>query len=244
MSRTSQMNKTSTPEFVVLFDLEDTLVRTPWADRRHVLEFRRETRSKLVELGIPVDLLAPIERSTLMRNAAEEYVKSHFSLVARSRYHKYMAKFLSEYEIDSAEKSVLFPDAIPTLEELRRDRIRIGLVTNTSRVAVNLVFKKNDFSKLLDCVVTRDDVNKLKPDPEGIMLATQILKSKSFCMVGDLILDVLAAKNAGGTAVLLRRGAQGHPSESTSIEYDEGIRKADYIISSLREILKIVQIQG
>ncbi len=244
MNCPSHVNGTNISELVVLFDLEDTLVETPWADRQHVLEFRRETRSRLVELGIPEDLLAPIERSTLMRNVAEEYANAHFSLSARTRYHEDLAKFLSGYEMDSAEKSVLFPDAIPTLKELRRNRTRIGLVTNTSRIAVNRILEKNDFSKLLDCVVTRDDVSKLKPDPEGIILAAQILRTKSFYMVGDLMLDVLAAKKAGGKALLLRRGGHGHPSESAPIEYNEAPQKADYVISSLREIPKIIQIRG
>jgi hypothetical protein len=63
----------------VLFDLEDTPVQTPWADHQHVLEFRRETRQKLIELGIPPNVLEGIERATIMRNKASEYVEKNFA---------------------------------------------------------------------------------------------------------------------------------------------------------------------
>jgi len=62
-----------------LFDLEDTLVETPWADHQHVLEFRRETRQKLIELRIPPNALEGIERATIMRNKASEYVQQNFT---------------------------------------------------------------------------------------------------------------------------------------------------------------------
>ena len=41
----------------VLFDLEGTLVQTPWEDPEHVLEFRRRTRRKRIELGVPFSVL-------------------------------------------------------------------------------------------------------------------------------------------------------------------------------------------
>jgi hypothetical protein len=59
----------------VLLDLEGTLVQTPWENLRHVQEFRQQTRRKLIELGIPVSLLGGIERSTLMRNTAADFVE-------------------------------------------------------------------------------------------------------------------------------------------------------------------------
>jgi HAD superfamily hydrolase (TIGR01549 family) len=236
------MNQKDPVQNAVLFDLEDTLVKTPWTDRVHVLEFRRATRSKLVELGIPETLLAQIERATIMRNMAEDYINANFSRTRRAQYHEEMERFLVEYEMESAKKSILFLDTIPTLEALRKDQAKIGLVTNTSRRAVNHVFQKDNLARFFDCVVTRDDVEKLKPDPEGIRLSIRILNTESFFMIGDLFIDVYAAKNAGGTAVLLKREKdQNHRSESIMINYNESLQKADYTINSLREVPEIIQ---
>jgi len=89
----------------VLFDLEGTLVRTPWEDPQHVLEFRRQTKTKLTELGIPPSVLDGIERSTLMRNEALEYAEENFSEASKDKYHQEMEKFLEQYELDAARRS-------------------------------------------------------------------------------------------------------------------------------------------
>jgi putative hydrolase of the HAD superfamily len=214
----------------VLFDLEDTLIQTPWSDFQRVLEFRRKTREKLIELGTPPSVLQGIERATLMRNKAYEYVDKNFSKAEAQKFHRALGKFFSQYELDSAKKSKLFTETIPTLEELRGLGAKIGLVTNTSMKAVETVFRLHSLERYFDVVVTRENVKKLKPDPEGIMLAVKTLGVKDFLMVGDLIFDVLAAKSADGKAVFVRRS----PQETSD-------PPADYIVQSLTEIPRIVQ---
>lgn len=89
----------------VLFDLEGTLVQIPWEDPEHVLEFRRRTRRKLIELGVPFSVLEGIERSTIMRNKASEYVEKHFSEAEAKRFKKEIEKFLRHYELDAARRT-------------------------------------------------------------------------------------------------------------------------------------------
>lgn len=93
----------------VLFDLEGTLIQTPWEESDNVLEFRRRTRRKLIELGIPSSVLEGIERSTIMRNKASEYVEKHFSETEARRFNRETEKFLKYYEMDAARNSKLFP---------------------------------------------------------------------------------------------------------------------------------------
>jgi HAD superfamily hydrolase (TIGR01549 family) len=186
----------------VLFDLEDTLVQTPWSDLQHVEEFRHRTRQKLLDLGVPPMVLAGIERATVMRNKASEYVEQKFSKAETERFNLEMEKFLCRYEQDSAEKSRLFPDAVPVLKRLSRLGVRMGLVTNTSAKAVNIVFGLYNLKPYFDVVITRECVRRLKPDSEGILLAVKQLGGNEFFMVGDLALDVLAAKTAKALAIL------------------------------------------
>ena len=89
----------------VLFDLEGTLIQTPWEEPDHILEFRRRTRRKLIELGIPSSVLEGIERSTIMRNKASEYVEKHFSEAEAKRFKKEIEKFLRHYELDAARRT-------------------------------------------------------------------------------------------------------------------------------------------
>jgi len=232
----------------VLFDLEDTLVKTPWSVRKHVLEFRRDTRRKLIDLGIPKTVLEGTRRATLMRNIASEYVQQHFSEEKTRIYRREMEIFLNHYELDSAKKSRLFPETISTLQTLRELGAKIGLVTNTSRRAVDVVFEIHGLKEYFDVVVTREDVSKLKPHPEGVLLAIRKLSVGRFLVVGDLVLDVLAAKDADGVAIIVARDLEKSDSqdlfrslpeilkENKRARGEGGAFQADYVIKSLREV--------
>ncbi|MDH5482111.1 MAG: HAD family hydrolase [Candidatus Bathyarchaeota archaeon] len=214
----------------VLFDLEDTLIQTPWSNWQHVLEFRRKTREQLMDLGIPHSVLEGIERATIMRNKAVEHIEKNFTRVEAEKFHQELSKFFSQYELESAKKSKLLPETIPTLEKLRKIGARIGLVTNTSSKAVEIAFQLHGLEKYFDIVVTREKVKKLKPDPEGVLLAAKTLGVKRFCMVGDLVFDVLAARNANGVSIFVKGSFQ-----------EKIDPPADYIVRSLSEIPAIVK---
>lgn len=240
----------------VLFDLEDTLVQTPWSNYQHVVEFRHRTRQKLVDLGIPPMIFAGIERATIMRNKASEYVEQKLSRAETENFRLEMEEFVAQYEEDSAEKSRLFSDTIPTLRKLRRLGIKMGLVTNTSAKATSIIFQMHGLRRYFDVVITRENVRRLKPDPEGILLALRQLCANKFFMVGDLALDILAARDANGLTILLERPEQSDaqdlfrslPTEvlgktESFREQGNGLR-ADYVIRSLEEIPAIIQEKG
>jgi phosphoglycolate phosphatase-like HAD superfamily hydrolase len=107
--------------------------------------------------------------------------------------------------------------------------MKMGLVTNTSMKAVDIIFQLHGLKTYFDVVITREKVKKLKPDPEGILLALRKLDVKKFLMVGDLVHDVLAAKSANGTSILVKRS------------FEETDCEADYVVQSLSDVLKIVQ---
>jgi HAD superfamily hydrolase (TIGR01549 family) len=235
----------------VLFDLEDTLIQTPWADPEQVTIFRQETRRMLIELGVPSTILRGIERSTIMRNKASEYIEQKCNEKEANRLKREMDSFLAGYEQDSARKSELFSDSIPTLKKLKNRKVKIGLVTNTSASVVELVFRRFDLTGFFDIVITRESVRRMKPDSEGVLLALERLGESRFFMVGDLMFDVIAAKSAGGVAILVIRPEQAntqHLYKGLSAEVERTMRidrksdlQPDYVIKSLVEVPKIIQ---
>ena len=52
--------------FAVLFDLEGTLVRSIENDEKGIRSFRKETRKKLLKLGMPGSELKGVISATLM----------------------------------------------------------------------------------------------------------------------------------------------------------------------------------
>lgn len=165
-----------------------------------------------------------------MRNEASEYVKRNFSETDAQKFREEMTRFLKEYELDAARNSKLFPEILSTLEELKKQGTRMGLVTNTSREAVDLVFRRHGLDKYFDVIITREDVERLKPDSEGVLLAIRRLCAKNFIMVGDLVHDLLAAKNANGICIIVKR----NPVEDADLQ-------GDHCVQSLREVPSIVR---
>lgn len=189
------------------------------------------TPERNFELGIPSGELEGIERATLMRNKASEYIEKHFTTTEKERLQQEMEEFLSRYELDSARKSKLFPDTIPTLEELKKLKVRTGLVTNTSAKAVEIVFQLHGLNGYFDIVVTRESVKRLKPNPEGILHAAKKLGARRFFMVGDLSLDAQAARSAKGISIIIKRNPDGKLDFQT-----------DHAIQSLGSVLPIIQV--
>jgi len=232
------------------------LIETPWSNPQHRVEFRCKAKQKLIELGIPKPVLQGIERATIMRNRASEYAEQNFGKTEAERFKKELNKFLRLYEKDSARKSRLFADTIPTLRELKRLGMKMALVTNTSAEAVKAVFQQHNLKQYFKVVITREKVRRLKPDPEGILLALKRLEVNSFFMVGDLVLDVLAAKRANGTCILVRRPEKLNsldPYTALPAEFLDNAKEtmneksdfgADYIVQSLTEIPTIIQENG
>jgi pyrophosphatase PpaX len=214
---------------IVLFDLEGTLIQSIEENKDAIHEFRMKTGNKLVELGITRSELEGIEVSTLMRNKALEIVDSHFEKEKAAWFHHEMDKFLKGFELRWAFQSRIFPDTHSTLCELRRRNCKIGLVTNTSKEAAERMLVMHRIGSFFDVIVTREDVRRLKPDPEGILLALKKLNGQDFFFVGDLAHDSLATKRAGGISITVKR----NPSKALRFE-------TDYVVISLEEVPDIV----
>lgn len=216
---------------VILFDLEGTLVQTIF-DREPMLvqKFRLETREKLLTLGVPQSVLSGVESSTLMRNKASDWVDANMLEVESRKFHHELDGFIRIYELWSAHGSKLFPDALPTLRALKELEFRMGLITNTSREAVKVVFSRYGLGEFFEVVVTREDVRRLKPDPEAVLKALQELGGGPFTLIGDSLHDSVASKEANGLSITVNR------SPSRRIAF-----RTDFIISSLVESIPIIK---
>jgi HAD superfamily hydrolase (TIGR01549 family) len=215
---------------VVLFDLEGTLVQTIESDQEAIQEFRTATRAKLVELGTPRSELEGLVTATLMHNRALEYIKINFNEEDTKQFHLELDKFMRNYQMSWAENSKIFPDTLPALRELRKLGYKMGVVTNTSREAANRELSMHRIEAFFGVVITREDVKKLKPDPEGIHIALKKLNAEDFFFVGDLVYDSRATEKAGGISIIVNRNAL------NKLQFH-----ADYIVESLMEVPCIIQ---
>lgn len=97
-------------------------------------------------------------------------------------------------------KSVkLFQQSISILKKLKKEKIKLGLITNSTRIITITILNHFDLKKYFDVIVTMDDVKRRKPAPDMVLKACKILKVKpqNTILTGDTKNDMLAGKKAG-----------------------------------------------
>ncbi len=125
-------------------------------------------------------------------------------------------------------KIELLPGAKDLLDQLFSSEIKLGLVSSSKRMVVDLVLKETKVHDFFDVIVTQDDVKNLKPHPEPYLLASRKLnvKPEECVVIEDSEHGILSAKSAGMKCIAL---ANPHLPVS---KYS----KADLVVRELMEI--------
>jgi HAD superfamily hydrolase (TIGR01509 family) len=187
----------------VIFDLDGTITE-PFFDFDAI---RRE-------MGLALDagpILEQMEKMTPARRADAE-------------------KILHYHEEKAVAESKLNPGAKETLDELRKRKIKIGVLTRNRRENALAVAAKHGLT--FDSIVDRED-GPVKPDAFGVLHLCKRFKIKpqEALVVGDYLFDLLCAKAAGAMAVLLKNHHKA----------DEFAPHADFVIENIAGILKIIE---
>lgn len=201
----------------VLFDLDGTLVETRIdfdGMRWEVLRLAREA-GVAAEPWVGLDVLGILDRvaaaapdPAALRAAAEEA--------------------LTAIELEACPGAREMAGAGELLRSLDAAGIRVGIVTRNCRRAVEQVLARISLPHAV--LLTRNEVTRVKPDPEHLWQAAGALgvPPARAVMVGDHRMDVRAGKAAGmGTVGLL---TPGHPDDYFAPE------APDLVLRDLREL--------
>jgi phosphoglycolate phosphatase len=109
-------------------------------------------------------------------------------------------------EMKAAQKGKLFPYSRGVLAGLREMGVKTAVVTRNCTAAVKTVYPQ--ILQEVDCLLARDDVRRVKPDPEHLnAAATRLDLHRTEClMVGDHWLDIVAAQKAGMRSAAVHTG--------------------------------------
>ncbi|MBD3190540.1 MAG: HAD-IA family hydrolase [Candidatus Heimdallarchaeota archaeon] len=107
---------------------------------------------------------------------------------------------------------------------------KVALFTNSSRKTINLALKKIPELNKFDMILTRDDVQRMKPAEEGFLqvLETLDLQPERVLSIGDQASDIIAGRKAGVTTVALA----GDPIEIMKQHLEE--YNPDFLIQDLQ----------
>ena len=173
----------------VLFDFDGTLVEIS-------IDFA-EMRRGVMALGLEYGISSNPELYVLesLEHIFEELKRQDGDRAEAFR--KQAQDMIVDIEMEAAAKARTMPGADRALRGLKERGIKIGIVTRNCRPAVLRSSENADF--VYDLLLTRDDVEKVKPEPQHLLDALTMLCSKpeNALMVGDHPMDVLAGKRAG-----------------------------------------------
>ena len=213
----------------VLFDFEGTLVDTQW----NLKEAVQETLERLNALGFPVDRLQG-KKYSLLKNEAVSIAPEIGQFPDQVR--KEIDAIYDRFDKDALSQWSLRPQAKDFLYFLRNSDIQTGLVSNVGSKALEEAIKKLGLSSLFNIIVSRNDVQLLKPDGEGIRLALNRLSvsEEKTLFVGDSLDDIQAAKEVG-LKVLMMMGGENPMSDFLSGGPDLLLQDYGELIACFRE---------
>jgi phosphoglycolate phosphatase len=212
----------------VLFDIDGTLVTFKF----DVKGTREALLAELSRSGLDtsgLDLSTPTQQMVDAAKARSKKAGVDFAALRGRLY-----SILDGFEVESSRSAEMFPQTRPTLLHLRSRSIRLAVLTNSGRKAAFEVLRRGRILECFDFVLTREDVESMKPSPDGILSAVArfSLPKEDVCYVGDGLLDIAAAKGAGLRII----------SVATGTQLPERLREegADCVISNLSELPAII----
>ena len=213
-------------ERAAIFDLDGTLVTFNF----DVKGSRKAMLDELVRRGFDVNdmslsMATQEVLDTLRRQALAGKTPESFGSVRSALY-----TILDSFEVKSCKKSVPFDGTREALEKLNSMSVRMSVMTNSGRAAATELLNRYSLSRYFEFALTRDDVDALKPSPDGLLKAVAIfsLAPANILCVGDSVFDIIASRKAGLRIV----------SIATGLYSQERLRSegADYVLDSISDV--------
>ena len=251
---------------VILYDWHATLVDTLDA-MYHAVD---DVLPKLVELGLIERTVRPEESKTIEDARLVKYVRDNARLHPRIKADRKISRtdifellFGPDEEAKRAAHQVFddayrnrygevrpFEDGIGAmLAGFRGLGIRLGVLSNRKREFMEHEIRAVDgggWVEHVDVMVCGDDVPRRKPAPDQILKALDDLgapRDHSCWYVGDSTTDVIAANDAGVTAVFYN-GAQWDQGWIDRI-FPDTVRhphRPDAVVNGFRELIRLVRL--
>ena len=206
----------------VVFDLDGTLLNT-------LVDLKESTNFALRKFNYPERTLEEVR--CFVGNGVRKLIERAVPEDCKN-IDECLEVFKNNYSENMYNHTQAYNGILKILEELHKDKVKIGVVSNKFDSAVKELCKKY-FGDLVDIAIGQNDDVPKKPAPDGVLKAMKILGSdkNSTIYAGDSDVDIQTAKNAGLKCIGVTWGFR-------TKDYLKG---ADFIVDSPDEILKIVR---
>lgn len=207
----------------VLFDLDGTLINTnPLIIKSFEETFKEFLPNENFSESRIMDFIGPTLKETfdgLLKEKTDEMIE----------YYRMVNHKLHDEMVE------IYPSVKAGLALLKQQNLKLGIVSSKKSDMVLHGLKYFNIDHYFDLIIGEDNVTKYKPDPEPILKAMNLIKSRTdeVIFVGDNSHDIEGGRNAGvitcGVAWALR-GA----------EYLKQFAP-DYILKDMKDLLTIIK---
>jgi 2-phosphoglycolate phosphatase len=205
----------------VCFDLDGTLVDSYAAIAASVNHVRAQHG------------LAPLSVTEVKQfvGRGPEYLLQH--TVPGCHYESDYASYREHHPTVMIEKTFLLPGAVEALQTLHNQGRRLGLCSNKPRLFSQELLRHLQIDPWLTAVVGPEDVPRLKPAPDMLVLAmTRLGVSREQTLyIGDMAVDIQTARAAGVTVWVVPTGCE----EATALQ----AAKPDRLLRDLHELAEL-----
>jgi pyrophosphatase PpaX len=206
----------------VLFDLDGTLIDS---GSLILSSFQHATRTVLGKV---------IPDEVLMANVGGHGIQAQMREFDEDLADE-LVRVYREHNATVYRAVLAFPGIEPVLGRLRDEGRSLGVVTVKARATVDVTFEVLPLGRYFETVVTGDDTERHKPDPEPLLLALERLgvDANGAAYVGDSPFDIRAAKAAGMVAIAVGWGGI-HPLSRLEAE------RPDHVVRAPGELLDVL----
>ena len=206
---------------MVIFDWDGTLADT---QEVIVLAFQKVLRKVGCEVSDEfLERRIGIGAKNMFREALE---------IAKIRYDEEMINRLLEEKtkihLMLTPKIKLF-DGVTDLLEALRPLVKLALATMSNREVIEKTLREKGIKSYFDLVITADEVEKPKPDPEAFLKCAEAMRCKpeKCVVIEDSVFGVVAARRAGMKCIAIPSGFY----SKSDLEKE----KPDLIVDSIKE---------
>lgn len=174
----------------ILFDLDGVLIDSVnvwfyiYNDTLKHFGIKKISKKKFVS-----DFGAPIEEDI------KEYFKGKTVDEVKKTFWMYFKKRRKLINKDIK----LMPNSVDTLKILKNYNMKLGLITNSSKLIAMPILNHFRLKSFFKVIVAMEDVKRRKPEPDMILKACRKLKvsPQETILIGDTQNDMVAGKRAG-----------------------------------------------
>jgi phosphoglycolate phosphatase len=188
-------------EIAIIFDFDNTLVKSHINFPAMKISMARAAKKHGIDFGNEEQIPHRYTAGNII-DQVEEYDKKNDTQLADELW-----LLVEKFERIGMENISIEDDVFDMLNYLKKKGISTSILTNNAKKPTIEVLERFNILEHFDIVVAREDVNKMKPDKEGLEIIVNKLNLNpdKVIFVGDSWVDGVAAVNANIRFVLFRK---------------------------------------